>query len=131
FREVLEPNKRQYVFVLVDRKASRVIGTSMIISQLGTRDVPYIYFDVLEDERYSKTLDKHFKHTVLRIGYSYDGPTEIGGLILLPEYRRVPERLGQFISYVRFLFIATHRSVFQDEVLAELLPPLEPDGTSH
>lgn len=131
FREELEPNKRQYVFVLVDRKASRVIGTSMIISQLGTRDAPYIYFDVLEDERYSKTLDKHFKHTVLRIGYSYDGPTEIGGLILLPEYRRVPERLGQFISYVRFLFIATHRSVFQDEVLAELLPPLEPDGTSH
>jgi len=131
FREEIEPNRRQYVFVLVDRKASRVIGTSMILAQLGTRDAPYIYFDVLEDERYSQTLDKHFKHTVLRIGYSYDGPTEIGGLILLPEYRRVPERLGQFISYVRFLFIATHRPVFQDEVLAELLPPLEPDGTSH
>lgn len=131
FREEIEPSRRQYVFVLVDRKASRVIGTSMILAQLGTKDAPYIYFDVLEDERYSQTLDKHFEHTVLRIGYSYDGPTEIGGLILLPEYRRVPERLGQFISYVRFLFIAAHRPVFQDEVLAELLPPLEPDGTSH
>lgn len=131
FAGEIEPNKRQYIFVLVDLEASRVIGTSMILAQLGQREAPYIYLDVLDDERYSQTLDKHFKHTILRIGYSYDGPTEIGGLILLPEYRRVPERLGQFISYVRFLFIAAHRELFQDEVLAELLPPLEPDGTSH
>jgi arginine N-succinyltransferase len=68
---------------------------------------------------------------VLKIGYSYNGPTEIGGLILRPEYRLYPERLGQFISYVRFLYIKMHRDLFRDEVLAELLPPLEPDGTSH
>ena len=67
---------------------------------------------------------------MLRIGYSYNGPTEIGGLVLQPEYRRA-ERLGTFISYVRFLYLAAHRDLFQDEVLAELLPPLEPDGTSH
>lgn len=131
FAGAIEPNQRQYVFVLEDLEASRVIGTSMILAQLGQREAPYIFFDVLEDERYSQTLDKHFRHTILRIGYSYDGPTEIGGLILLPEYRRVPERLGQFISYVRFLFIAAHRGLFQDEILAELLPPLEPDGKSH
>lgn len=35
------------------------------------------------------------------------------------------------ISYVRFLFLAVHRDSFQRRVLAELLPPLEPDGTSH
>jgi arginine N-succinyltransferase len=29
------------------------------------------------------------------------------------------------------LFIATHRELFRNELLAELLPPLEPDGTSH
>ena len=32
---------------------------------------------------------------------------------------------------MRFLYIAMHRELFQDELLAELLPPLEPDGTSH
>ncbi|MGH7281884.1 MAG: arginine N-succinyltransferase, partial [Polyangiaceae bacterium] len=62
---------------------------------------------------------------------SYNGPTEIGGLVLHPDYRRVPERLGQCISYVRFLYIKMHRELFKDEILAELLPPLEPDGTSH
>lgn len=127
----LDLRRREYVFVLRDVEAERVIGTSMIISQLGRRDAPYIFFDVLDEEKYSATLDKHFSHTVLRIGYSFNGPTEIGGLILLPQYRRVPERLGQFLSYVRFLFLAAHRALFRDEILAELLPPLGSDGTSH
>jgi arginine N-succinyltransferase len=126
-----DARRREYVFVLRDLEEDCVIGTSMIIAQLGRRDAPYIYFDVIEEERYSASLDKHFHHTVLRIGYSYNGPTEIGGLILLPTHRRAPERLGQFLSYVRFLYIAAHRELFRDEILAELLPPLEPDGTSH
>lgn len=123
--------RAEYVFVLEELATGRVVGTSMVIGQLGRRDAPYIYFDVRSEEKYSSTLDRHFHHTVLRIGYSYDGPTEIGGIVLLPEFRVVTERLGQFLSYVRFLFIAMHRDRFRDEVLAELLPPLEPDGTSH
>jgi arginine N-succinyltransferase len=128
---IKDPKRREYVFVLVDTNANTIIGTSMIIAQLGRRDAPYIYVDVIDEERYSATLDKHFKHTTLSIGYSYNGPTEIGGLILLPEYRRATERLGLSISYVRFLYLKMHRELFRDEVLAELLPPLEPDGTSH
>ena len=130
-QSVTDPKRRQYVFVLLDRAQDRIIGTSMIFGQLGRRDAPYIYLDVIDEERYSDSLDKHFKHTVLSIGYSYNGPTEIGGLVLHPEYRRVPERLGTFLSYVRFLFLKMHREWFCDEVLAELLPPLEKDGTSH
>ena len=128
---IKDPKRREYVFVLEDLAKKKLVGTSMIIAQLGRRDAPYIYLDVIDEERYSATLDKHFKHTTLSIGYSYNGPTEIGGLVLHPAYRRVPERLGQCISYVRFLFIKMHRELFRDEVLAELLPPLEPDGTSH
>ena len=128
--QVEDPKRRQYVFVLVDRAEEKIIGTSMIFGQLGRRDAPYIYLDVIDEERYSQTLDKHFHHKILKIGYAYDGPTEIGGLVLDPTYRRVPERLGTFLSYVRFLFIKMHRADFRDEVLAELLPPLEPDGTS-
>lgn len=128
---IKDSKRRQYVFVLVDVLKDAIIGTSMIFGQLGRRDAPYIYLDVIDEERYSETLDKHFKHTTLSIGYSYNGPTEIGGLILHPDYRRVPERLGTFLSYVRFLFLKMHREWFRDEILAELLPPLEKDGTSH
>jgi arginine N-succinyltransferase len=128
---IKDPRRRQYVFVLVDHAKELIIGTSMIFGQLGRKDAPYIYLDVIDEERYSQTLDKHFKHTTLSIGYSYNGPTEIGGLVLHPDYRHVPERLGMFLSYVRFLFMKMHREWFRDEVLAELLPPLEKDGTSH
>lgn len=126
-----DPRRREYVFVIRDLEQKRDVGTSMIIGQLGRKDAPYIYVDVLTEEKYSATLDKHFVHKVLSIGYSYAGPTEIGGLVMHPDYRRAPERLGMLISYVRFLWIAMHRDAFRDELLAELLPPLEPDGTSH
>ena len=119
----------EYVFVLVDRDKDMIIGTSMILAQLGRRGAPYIYFDVIDEEKYSATIDKHFHHTILRIGYSYDGPTEIGGLVMDPAYRG--DRLGTVISYVRFLYLGAHRDRFKDEVVAELLPPLEADGTSH
>jgi arginine N-succinyltransferase len=128
---IKDPRRREYVFVVVDLAKKQIVGTSMIIGQLGRRDAPYIYVDVFEEERYSATLDRHFRHVVLKIGYSYNGPTEIGGLIVSPEYRKKPEKLGLLISYVRFLYIRLHREWFRDELLAELLPPLESDGTSH
>jgi arginine N-succinyltransferase len=128
FSGQLDVFKREYLFVLLD--GAKIIGTSMIHAQHGTRRSPHIFFDVLSDERYSDTLDKHFVHRVLRIGYNYNGPTEIGGLVLHPSYRRNPVTLGKWLSYVRFLYIGLHRASFRDEVLSELLPPLEADGTS-
>lgn len=130
FAERVPPVEREYLFVLEDLAAGRVIGTSMIHAQHGTKRAPHIFFRVENDERYSYTLDRYFVHPTLRIGYNYDGPTEIGGLILLPEYRGNPAALGRLLSYTRFLFIAIHRPVFRDRVLSELLPPLEADGTS-
>lgn len=122
---------REYVFALHDLETGKVVGSSLIVGQLGRRDAPYIYFSVRQEERYSNTLDRHFVHDVLSIGYSYNGPTEIGGLIMHPGSRRVGAKLGMLISYVRFLFMAMHREDVQDTILAELLPPLESDGTSH
>jgi arginine N-succinyltransferase len=122
--------EREFLFVLEDLAKKQIIGTSMIYAQHGTKRAPHIFYRVENDERYSVTLDKHMIHQTLRIGYNYSGPTEIGGLILLPEYRRNIEGLGKALSYVRFLFIRMHRPLFRSQVLSELLPPLEPDGTS-
>jgi arginine N-succinyltransferase len=125
-----EPH-RVYVFILRDRAQGRAIGTSTLVAQLGRPDAPYIYFDVGKEEMYSRDQGLHFEHAVLRLGFSYAGPTELAGLVVDPEYRNQPGRLGLCISYVRFLFVAAYRARFQQELLAELLPPLEPDGTSH
>ncbi len=128
--QIENPRRRKYVFLIRDRERHEAVGTSMVVAQLGRRDAPYIYLDVSTEEKYSASTDRHFHHTVLRIGFSYDGPTELGGLVVHPDHRRADEKLGLLISYVRFLFIASRRELFKNELLAELMPPLEPDGTS-
>jgi arginine N-succinyltransferase len=130
FARELPVEERCFVFVAVEARTGEVAGTSMIFAQHGTRRAPHVYFEVLEDERYSETLDRHFVHRVLRIGYNYKGLTEIGGLVVRPQFRRSPERIGRLLSSVRFMYVAQHRNLFMDDVLSELMPPLEPDGTS-
>ncbi len=128
--KVKEPFKREYLFVLEDMRNSRIIGTSMIIAQHGTKEAPHISFQVSVAEHYSASIDRHFKHQVLSIGYNYEGPTEIGGLVVDPPYRSGPDKPGKQLSYVRFMFMAMHRRLFRNRVLAELMPPLEKDGRS-
>jgi arginine N-succinyltransferase len=125
---IRDPLRRHYVFVAEAR--GRVVGTSMVIAQHGTRDSPCTFFDVSEREHYSSTIDRHFKHVVLSIGYHFDGPTEIGGLVVTPDARGAPDHPGKQLAFVRFLYMAMHRDRFRETVLAELMPPLTRDGRS-
>ena len=125
-----DPFEREYLFVLEEPRTGAVIGTSMVIAQHGTYDAPHIYYEVSEREAYSASIDRHFRHKVLSIAYNYEGPTEIGGLVVDPLHRSGPEKSGKQLSYVRFLYMGMHRTSFRDRVLAELMPPLLPDGRS-
>src|SRR5688572_3694725 len=129
--KIKNPFEREFLFVLEDLRNGRIIGTSMVIAQHGTREAPHVFFEVSEREHYSASLDRHLKHKVLSIAFNYAGPTETGGLGVEPASRGTPDRPGKQLSFVRFLFIAMHRKAFRDRVLAELLPPLMPDGRSH
>src|SRR5678815_2290989 len=62
FTGELPPFQREYIFVLEDSAARRIIGTSMIHAQHGTRRSPHVFFEVLEEEHYSETLDRYFVH---------------------------------------------------------------------
>lgn len=131
FTAQVELCRAKFVFLLWDNWKQRAVGTSTLIAQLGTREAPYLYFDVIDEERYSRSQDLHFHHTLLRLGSSFSGPTELGGLVLHPEFRGNAERLGRFISFVRFTYIASAPECFQLHLLAELMPPLLADGRSH
>lgn len=127
---IRRPLERTYVFVAEDPARRRIVGTSMVIAQHGTRESPCTFFDVSEREHYSSTLDRHFRHQVLSMGYHFDGPTEIGGLVVHPGDRGGAEQPGKQLAYVRFLYMAAFRERFRETVLAELLPPLTQDGRS-
>jgi arginine N-succinyltransferase len=121
---------RKFLFVL-ESPDGRVVGTSMIHAQHGTRHEPHVFFQVAEQERYAEltirdsTRQVHMVHTVLTMGQTYRGPTEVGGLVLHPEVRGHPDKLGRLLSLGRFVYIAAKRPWFRERVLAELLPPLD------
>ena len=126
---IKNPFEREYLFVLEEPRGGRAVGSSLIIAQHGTRDAPHIFFDVYEKEHYSASVDRHFKHRVLSIGYNFDGPTEIGGLVVDAGFRG-QDKPGKQLSYVRFLYVAMHPARFRDRILVELLPRLEEDRRS-
>ncbi len=126
--KIEDPFRRHYMFVMEDAGSGHVAGTSMIFAQHGHPESPHIFFDVMEDERYSTTLDRHFRHITLRLGFNYEGPSEIGALVLDPKLRA--NGLGKPLSFVRFVFMAMYRRNFRDSVISELMPPLLEDGRS-
>lgn len=116
-----------YLFCAEDLQTRRIAGASMIIAKHGTPASPHYFLQLDSDERYSHTLRKMFRHTFLRLRHSMDGPTEVGGLIVDPEMRRLPEKIGKQLSWLRFLYVARHRARFENRVIAEILPPLSSD----
>ncbi len=120
----------EFLFVLEDATTDQVIGVSMVFATHGTPERPHHYLRLEVDEHYSKTLGTLFRHQTLRFRLSYTPHTELGALVLEPAYRGHPARLGKLLSYARLLYIALRRDRFEDTVQAELLPPLEPDGSS-
>jgi len=116
------------MFVLELVETKQLVGTCTVYAQLGHPETPHVFFDVIDDERYSSTLNRHFSHQTLRLGFSYRGPTVIGALVVHPEFRA--SGFGRPLSFTRLLFIAMYRERFRDRVIAELMPPLESDGRS-
>jgi arginine N-succinyltransferase len=123
-----DPSKAQYLFVLEDIKRKEIVGSSLIIGKHGTPVEPHVYFSIVPKKKESRSLHMGFIHQILRLGFNYDGPTEIGALILLPQYRGHKLKLGKLMSFVRFMYMSARPHQFMDEVLCELQPRLSQDG---
>lgn len=128
------PSKRlwenYYIFVLEDQDSGDVLGVSMIHAQHGTDNEPHFYLTVGQESKFSQTINTGFVHGTLKLGLDTNGPTEIGGLILNPEFRAHQEKLGKQLSFVRFLYMADHEERFKPMIHSELVPPLDKVGNS-
>lgn len=119
-----------YMFAMEDDTTGNLLGTSQIIPQIGTPESPNTYFEVRSRTMYADDLQQGMTHTTLKLGSITDGPTEVGGLILAPSYRGHPAKLGRTLSLIRFHYIGLHRDRFRDELLAEMMARLTPEGTN-
>lgn len=119
-----------YIFVIEDYKSGEVLGVSMIHAQHGTDHEPHFFLTVGQESKFSQTINTGFVHGTLKLGLDTNGPTEIGGLILDPDYRGHQEKLGKQLSFVRFLYMANNPDRFKPMVHSELMPPLDKYGNS-
>jgi arginine N-succinyltransferase len=128
------PSKRlwenYYIFVLEDHESGEVLGVSMIHAQHGTDHEQHFFLSVGQESKFSQTINTGFVHGTLKLGMETNGPTEIGGLILDPEFRGHAEKLGKQLSYVRFLYMAKNPERFKPMIHSELMPPLDKFGNS-
>lgn len=128
--QISNKNEAKYIFVAEDMSTGQILGTSMIAAQHGTTDAPHFYFEVDAEEKISETINTGFIHGTLKLKYDTNGPSELGGLVIDPEFRKSDAKLGRQISFVRFLYLGMHRQKFKRKLLAELLPPLNTKGLS-
>jgi len=126
-KPVQKPGGELYVFVMEDLAIGRVIGTSCIISKVGGFQPFYTYrIDVSIHD--SQTLGIRKEIPTLHLVKEHCGPSEIGGLLLAPEYRRHGN--GRLLSLFRFLFMAEHPERFESVVIAEMRGVLDATGNS-
>jgi arginine N-succinyltransferase len=123
-------SKNYYIFVCESLEQNKVIGASMIHAQHGTEKSPHYFLKTQRVEKYSETIKTGFIHGTLKLDFDTNGPTEIGGLVLHPEYRDNGEKLGKYLSFVRFFYMGKFKERFKDEIHVELMPPLDKDGNS-
>jgi len=126
--QIKDNRERQFMFVLEDSESGNIIGTSSVISCMSWPGHPHTYLHVRERQMCSEDLRTGQVHTTLQLGLDETGPSEIGGLILSPAYRGRKEKLGAFLSLVRFHFVGLHRDWFSQRIIAEMMAPLTPDS---
>jgi arginine N-succinyltransferase len=106
-----------YVFVMEDVDSKRLIGTSCIFSRTGGFE-PFYAYQVVNQTQHSELLGLTRELRSLHLLKIHNGPTELGGLFLLPNCRG--EGAGKLLSLSRFLYMAGHVKRFAKETIAEL-----------
>ena len=130
FAGELPKEEANYMFVTEDLENQIIAGSSQIKAKHGTMENPNYSFQLIKKERFSRDLGIGFIHQVLRLKLDTDGATEIGGLVVSKNYRRRPEKVGRMTSLNRFLYIGMYLERFENEVIAEMAPPLTDEGRS-
>ncbi len=117
-----------FMFTMEDLSTNNPLGTSMVVSQMGGPGHPNVSFTLERRDFFSKDLAQGTSHMVATLTLDESGKSEIGGLILGPSSRRHPMKLGKQLSLIRFHYMGLHRSIFSDQVLAEMMAPVTSDG---
>lgn len=116
-RAVETPTDEVYFFVLEDTDSGRLAGSCGIIARVGmTR--PFYSYKIVSLIHVSRELNRYDPVKTLQMVNEYQGATEIGMLLLHPDFRGNGN--GKFLSRSRYLFLASFPLRFDELVMAEM-----------
>ncbi len=116
-----------YMLVMEDLLSGKLIGTSCIFARTGGYE-PFYAYRLKSTHHYSPELNVRTETRELHLERIHDGPTEIGSLFLLPEYRGGGR--GRLLSLCRFALMAQRPSRFASRVIAEMRGVCDEQGVS-
>ena len=116
-----------YLFVMEDTETGQVVGVTGIESAVGLKD-PWYNYKVNTQVHASRELDVYTRIKTLTLCSDYTGHSELCTLFLTPEYRKSYN--GHLLSKCRFLFMAAHEPLFDDNIIAELRGYSDENGES-
>ncbi|MGB6066236.1 MAG: arginine N-succinyltransferase [Desulfomonilaceae bacterium] len=112
-----KPSGELFLFVLEDVEARVVVGTSCVVSKVGGFE-PFYAYKIQTSVHRSEKLNIRKEIQTLHLVAEHSGPTEIGGLFVVPEYRKHGN--GRLLSLFRFLFMAENPKRFEPLIIAEM-----------
>lgn len=116
-----------YVFVMEDTQNRALVGTSCVFSKTGGFE-PFYAYRVVSEVLYCELLRMTAEIRSLHLTKIHNGPTEIGSLFLLPEYRG--RGCGKLMSLSRFAYMAAHPKRFANQTIAEMRGNIDALGHS-
>ncbi len=116
-----------YVFVMQDLEGGRLVGTSCVFSKIGGFE-PFYAYRIVTEKNHCELLKQTYEISALHLVKTHNGPTEIGSLFLLPEYRG--QGCGKLLSMSRFAYIAAHPKRFAPQTIAEMRGYIDESGVS-
>ncbi len=122
-----EPKDESYTLVLEHVPSQKVIGTATVFARIGSVE-PHFSYQIAVENRSSMALQKRKGLRMLRLKSVEGGPSEIGGLFILPEYRHFG--VGRILSLSRFMLMASYPKRFSEMVMAEIRGVSDRNGRS-
>lgn len=122
---VKAPGMERYFFVLEDRVMQRIVGTCGIDARTGGFQPNYTYELITNHFRHRK-LDIETSIHELHLRTEHEGPSELGGLFLHPDYRGCG--IGATLSRSRILFAKAFPSRFTRQIMTEFRGVVKKSG---
>lgn len=121
------PAGEPYVLVMEDLASSQLIGMCGVLAKTGGYEPVYAYRRV-KSVRICPQLGVENSVESLHLQRIHDGPSEIGSLFLLPQFRGSGR--GRLLSLSRFALLAQRPHRFSDRVIAQMRGVSNGDGIS-